>query len=226
MGIWDRIKENDRRLREANRKELDRVDAKLAPYTNRKLNITTDDDTKPAVSRQMHITADPLPSRTSTRLSKPLRSPPPLTAADIANRNRRAAEKENQTPKPAPAKPRDEVEMGTSSAPKTVKPDVVKKTPQATPTVSKPSTTPKPTNYSKRAMDILGGSDPGALDEDNAVMKKLRERSNMSAKERDEAPKFESKYAEKLNKALGFKKGGHVKANGIARKGKTRGRII
>ena len=107
--------------------------------------------------------------------------------------------------------------MGTAPANKSERPDSIKKVPQAT---------PKPRNYSKEAMGMLGGSDKGALNEDNAVMKKLRERAAMSAKERDKAPKFESQYADKLNKALGYAKGGHVKADGCAKKGKTRGRII
>jgi hypothetical protein len=123
-------------------------------------------------------------------------------------------------PKPATPAKRSEVVMGTAPANKSERPDPVKKVPQATPTVSKPAA---PRNYSTEAADKLKGL---GLDEDNAVMKRLRERSAMSAKERDEAPKFESKYADKLNKALGFAKGGHVKANGIARKGKTRGRLI
>jgi len=100
-----------------------------------------------------------------------------------------------------------------------VKSSPVKQAPKATPAVSKPSA---PRNYSKEASGKLGYSD----DDNNAVAKKLRERAAMSAKERDEAPKFESQYADKLNKALGYAKGGHVKADGCARKGKTRGRII
>lgn len=127
---------------------------------------------------------------------------------------------------PPPVVKKQEVVMGTAPATRSESPTPSKRPQQAAPTISRPSSIPKPRNYSKEAMSILGGSDPGALNEDNAVMKKLRERAAMSAAERDKAPKFESKYADKLNKAMGYAKGGHVKADGCAKKGKTRGRII
>jgi len=125
-------------------------------------------------------------------------------------------------PKPATPAKRSEVVMGTAPANKSERPDTVKKVPQATPTVSKPAAAPKPRNYSTEAADKLKGL---GLDEDNAVMKKLRERAAMSQKERDKPLSSTNVYADKL-KGLGFAKGGHVKANGIARKGKTRGRLI
>ena len=40
------------------------------------------------------------------------------------------------------------------------------------------------------------------------------------------APKNLKQYEKKEHKEMGFAKGGRVKASGIARKGKTRGRII
>jgi hypothetical protein len=108
-------------------------------------------------------------------------------------------------PKPKPAAPK-------AAAPKAAAPKA------AAPKAAAPK--PRGPSEMKSFMADFG------KDSDNAVMKKLRERAAMSAKERDEAPKFESQYADKLNKALGYAKGGHVKADGCAKKGKTRGRII
>lgn len=227
MGFFDRIRENDRKLRESNRKELARVDAKLAPYTKRKLNITADDDTVPAVSRQVHITIDPLPPRKSKPLSTPLRASKAPSAAEVANRsaridaelarNRRDAQK---TSAPASA-PKQEVVMGTSPAPKAARPGLVKPVPQATRTVSTPPSAPKlkPRNYSTEAADKL------KLGEDNAVTKRLRERALMSQEERDKPFGEDNEVLKKL-RGLGynFAKGGKI--NGVARKGKTKGRFI
>lgn len=226
MGFFDRIRENDRKLRESNRKELARVDAKLAPYTKRQLHITADDDTVPAVSRQVHITADPLPPRNSKRITtgKPLRAPKAPSAADIANRNAELARNKRgrdalNTPAPAP---KQEVQIGTSPTSKAERPDTVKSIPQATRTVSTPPPASKPRNYSTEAADRLNKL---GLGEDNAVVGRLRERAKMTQKERDKPFGEDNAVLKELRaKGYDFAKGGKI--NGAARKGKTKGRYI
>ena len=55
----------------------------------------------------------------------------------------------------------------------------------------------------------------------NAVLEKLRKRTEMGEK----GLSSDNQYADRFKK-FGFAKGGHVKADGCAKKGKTRGRII
>ena len=228
MGFFDRIRENDRKLRESNRKELARVDAKLAPYTKRKLTITADDDTVPAVSRQVHITIDPLPPRKSKPLSTPLRASKAPSAAEVANRSAKIDaelarnKRDRDAQKTSAPAPKQEGVIGTASVPRAARPDPVKPVPQATRTVSMPSPAPKPRNYSTEAADRLKKL---GLGEDNAVVGRLRERSKMSQEERDKPFGEDNEVLKKL-RGLGynFAKGGKI--NGAARKGNTKGRFI
>ena len=126
---------------------------------------------------------------------------------------------------PPPVVKKQEVVMGTAPADKSVSPTPAPKAaPKAAPKPA-PKAAAKPRNYSRDTADMLGGSDKGALSEDNAVMKKLRERAAMSAAERGKPLSSDNQYADRFKK-FGFAKGGHVKADGCAKKGKTRGRII
>lgn len=200
MGFFDRIKENSRRLREQNRQQLNKADAKLARFTDRKLHITTDDDTVPAVARQMHFTVDPL---------RPA-SPKPPSAADIANRNRRAEEEQKRNRKPkvsvedVPTRGGRGADIGAAAT----------QSMRASASAPKPVAKAKPKGPSEMENFMAGY-------EGNAVARKIKERAAKGEK----GLSSDNQFAEKLRK-FGFAKGGHVKANGIARKGKTRGRII
>ena len=230
MGFFDRIREKDRKLRESNRKELARVDAKLAPYTKRKLNITQDDDTVSPVARQVHITIDPLPPKNSNRITtkKPLRASKSPTAADVANRSARIDaelarnKRDRDAQKTSAPAPKQEVVIGTASVSRAARPDPVKPVPQATRTVSTPSPAPKPRNYSTEAADRLKKL---GLGEYNAVVGRLRERAEMTQEERDKPFGTDNAVLTALRaKGYNFAKGGKI--NGAARKGKTKGRFI
>jgi hypothetical protein len=145
-------------------------------------------------------------STSVTPTSRP-KAPPPFFSEEPPRRQ-----------KAAPA-PKQEVQIGTSPTPKAAKPTPPLPVPDASRTVSTPSSAPKPRNYSTETADKL------KLGEDNAVMKKLRERSKMSQEERDKPFGEDNEVLKKLRAAgYNFAKGGKI--NGAARKGKTKGRFI
>lgn len=134
--------------------------------------------------------------------------------AELA-RNKRDREAQKT---PAPAL-KQEVQTGTSPTPREARPTPVKPVPDATRTVSTPSSAPKPRNYSTETADRL------KLGEDSAVTKRLRERAKMSQEERDKPFGEDNEVLKKLRAAgYNFAKGGKI--NGAARKGKTKGRFI
>jgi hypothetical protein len=247
MGFFDRIRENDRKLRESNRTakakrqnmtlaEYDAAEAKKAakntPEAKRKeveamraaFQKRSDESSK---SFRSWLNEDRLPKYMQQpgqdaygrkRVKKDM--PSPYRVAKFTDSLGGELKPSNSGVKVPLRQKTSEVVMGTASVPTAAEPTPARPVPQATRTVSTPSPAPKPRNYSTEAADKLKKL---GLGEDNAVMKKLRERSEMSQEERDKPLSSTNRYADKL-KALGLAKGGKI--NGCAVKGKTKGRYI
>jgi hypothetical protein len=88
---------------------------------------------------------------------------------------------------------------------------------------AKPAAKPAPKAAAKPKEDRMKGfmADLESRNPKNAVLEKLRKRAEMGEK----GLSSDNQYADRFKK-FGFAKGGHVKADGCAKKGKTRGRII
>ena len=246
MGFFDRIRENDRKLRESNRTaKAKRQGMTLAQYDAAEAEKAAK-NTPEAKRKEVEAARADFQKRSDTS-SKSFRSwlnedrlpkymqqpgqdeygrkkvkkdmPSPYRVAKFTDSLGGKLKPSNSGVKVPLRQKTSEVVMGTASVPKAAKPTPVKPVPDASRTVSTPSPAPKPRNYSTEAADKL------RLSEDNAVMKKLRERSKMSQEERNKPFGEDNEVLKKLRAAgYNFAKGGKI--NNVARKGKTKGRFI
>lgn len=159
----------------------------------------------------------------------------PRVPGSIAEAANRAMEKKSQAPTswstPQPRRSAEEtspVPKGNTPAPA---PAPVKNAPAPAPK-PKPKSTP-PLDPAARARSILGPAGGGnkPLGEDNAVMRRLREREEARARGENPNREIGNEKLRNLMKSMGMKKGGVVssaskRADGCASKGKTKGRYI